>query len=147
MILKINTFESAKYISNLYSKTTLIYTTNTTKKNSMIPWLFYSSITQMLALGKILPTHGSLKHFIWPRDHINFKKQHAVCVYRQMCVHIQLYIYIKMYIYTNIYAHTRCSKHRRTQTPTISPRVLLSILLSSPQFQEFSAANICLSMG
>lgn len=70
----------------------------------------------MLAFIKILSTHVSLKHFIWPRDHADFKKKHAVCVYRQMCVHIQRDIYI----HTNIYALTQCNKHRHTQTPTIS---------------------------
>lgn len=46
MILKINTFESAKYISNLYSKTTLIYNTNTTKRILRFHYysIFYYSI-------------------------------------------------------------------------------------------------------
>lgn len=113
MILKINTSESAKQISNLYSKTTLIYNTNTTKKE------FHDSVT---ISQQYIPDVSFHKDSLYPRIPEAFHLAKRPClllnrnmlrVYRWMCVHIQLYIY------TNIYALTQCNKHRRTQTPAI----------------------------
>lgn len=62
------------------------------------------------------------------------------CVYIDRCVCTYIYIYIQTYMHPHSVTNTDI--HRHWQSPG---KFLLFVSLSSPQFQEFSAANIFLS--
>lgn len=97
MILKINTFKSAKYISNLYSKTTLIYNTNTTKRTLWLMTILYQYNPDVSFHKDSLYTYPW--NFSFHQETTSTSNINMPCVHIDRCV--CTYIYIPTYMHSH----------------------------------------------